>query len=150
MSEPLCTWTEVLRPEWIDYNGHLSEPYYVLVLGHATDEVMATVGLGPEYREATGASLFTVEAHVRYLDQVSGSPQLEVRSWAIGAAPKLLWIWHELWVDGTLRATEEILGVHVDREGASAPFPDDVRARIGAALVPPGPDASRSIRVRSA
>ncbi len=72
-----------------------------------------------------------------------------MRSWAIGATAKLLWIWHELWVDGTLRATEEILGVHVDASASSAPFPDDVRARIDASLVPPGPDASRSIRVRS-
>ena len=40
-----------MREEWIDYNGHLSEPYYVLVLGHATDEVMDSVGLGPDYRE---------------------------------------------------------------------------------------------------
>ena len=149
MPDPIV-WREPVQDDWIDYNGHLSEPYYVLVLGHATDEVMATVGLGPEYREATGASLFTVEAHVRYLDQVSGSDELEVRSWAIGATSKLLWIWHELWVAGTLRATEEILGVHVDGNAASAPFPDDVRARIDAALVPPGPDASRSIRVRSA
>src|SRR3712207_9006428 len=31
---------------------------------------------------------------------------------------KLLWIWHELWVEGRLRATEELLGVHV-RGGAS-------------------------------
>lgn len=150
MTEPLCTWTEKVRPEWIDYNGHLSEAYYVLVLGHATDEVIATVGLGPKYRESTGASLFTVEAHVRYLDQVSGSEQLEVRSWAIGATSKLLWIWHELWVAGTLRATEEVLGVHVNGDAASSPFPDPVRARIDAALVPPGPDASRAIRVRGA
>lgn len=148
MSDPLCTWTEEVLAEWIDYNGHLSEPYYVLVLGHATDEVMARVGLGPEYREATGASLFTVEAHVRYLDQVGGSEQLEVRSWMIGATSKLLWIWHELWVAGTLRATEEILGVHVSGAAVSAPFPDDVRARIDAGLVPPGPDASRAIRLR--
>jgi acyl-CoA thioester hydrolase len=132
--------------EWIDYNGHLSEAYYVLVLGHATDEVMATVGLGPDYREATGASLFTVEAHVRYLDQVGPGEQLEVRSWLIGSTSKLLWVWHELWAAGTLRATEEILGVHVTG-AASSPFPDDVRARIEAALVPPGPEASRAIRV---
>lgn len=149
MSEPLCTWTEPVQDAWIDYNGHLSEAYYVLVLGHATDEVMAAVGLGPDYRKATGASLFTVEAHIRYLDQVSRSEQLEVRSWAIGATTKLLWIWHELWVGGTLRATEEILGVHVDGDASSAAFPEDVRARIDAALAPPGPDASRSIRVRS-
>ena len=71
------------------------------------------VGLGPAYREANEASLYTVEAHVRYLDEVSAGSDLEVRSSVIGATGKLLWIWHELWVDDRLRATEEILGVHV-------------------------------------
>ena len=146
MTEPVV-WTEPVLDEWIDYNGHLSEPYYVLVLGHATDEVMDTVGLGPAYRERTGASLFTVEAHVRYLDQVGPGEQLEARSWVIGSTAKLLWIWHELRVDGSLRATEEILGMHVDTTvGRSSPFPADVRARIDASLVPPGPSASRAIR----
>lgn len=151
MGEPLSTWTEDVREEWIDYNGHLSEAYYVLVLGHATDELMVTVGLGPAYREDTGASLFTIEAHVRYLRSVGPGERLEVRSWVIGSTPKLLWIWHELWAAATLRATEEILGVHVDGRapgGASAVrFPDEVRARIEAALVPPGPEASQAIRL---
>jgi hypothetical protein len=42
--------------------------------------------------------------------------------------------------------------VHVDAQPtgdtAAAPFPDDVRTRIEASLVPPGPDASRAIRLR--
>src|SRR3954449_12978164 len=121
--EPVV-WREPVLDEWIDYNGHLSEPYYVLVLGHATDEVMDTIGLGPAYRESTGASLYTVEAHVRYLDQVGPGALLEARSWVIGATGKLLWIWHELWADGKLRATEEVLGVHV-AGGRAAPFPDE-------------------------
>ncbi len=75
--EPVV-WREPVLDEWIDYNGHLSEPYYVLVLGHATDAVMDAVGLGPEYRAAHAASLFTVEAHVRYLDQVAAGVDLEV------------------------------------------------------------------------
>ena len=113
-------WREPVQDAWIDYNGHLSEAYYVLVLGHATDAVMDAVGLGPEYRSANDASLYTVEAHIRYLDEVSAGHELEVRSSIIGVAPKLLWIWHELWADGRLRATEEILGVHVSG-GSSSP-----------------------------
>ena len=124
----VSTWREPVQDAWIDYNGHLSEPYYVLVLGHATDAVMDAVGLGPDYRSATGASLYTVEAHIRYLDEVSAGADLEARSWIIGVAPKLLWIWHELWAEGRLRATEEILGVHVVA-GSSAPMPEDVAAR---------------------
>jgi acyl-CoA thioester hydrolase len=139
-------WKEPVQDAWIDYNGHLSEPSYVLVVGHATDEVMDSVGLGPAYREANDASLYTVEAHVRYLDEVSAGSALEVRSRIIGATAKLLWIWHEMWVDGRRRATEEVLGVHVVGRG-SAPFPDDVAARARAACVEPPAEARGQIQV---
>jgi acyl-CoA thioester hydrolase len=137
-------WREPVQDAWIDYNGHLSEAYYVLVLGHATDAMMDAVGLNAEYRSANGASLYTVEAHIRYLDEVTAGTDLEVRSSIIGVTPKLLWIWHELWADGRLRATEEVLGVHVVA-GASAPLPADVAARVGNACVAPPPEAGRRI-----
>ena len=140
-------WREPVQDAWIDYNGHLSEPYYVLVFGHATDAVMDAVGLGPEYREATDSSLYTVEAHVRYLAEVAAGRDLEVRSEVIGATGKLLWIWHELWVEDRLRATEEVLGVHVTA-GASAPFPDAVAEAARAAVVEPPEHASGQIRLR--
>lgn len=143
MGDPVV-WREPVLDEWIDYNGHLSEPYYVLVMGHATDAVMDSVGLGPAYRSVTGSSLFTVEAHIRYLDQVGPGLDLEVRSSVIGSTAKLMWIWHELWGAGTLRATEEILGVHVTGS-RSAPFPDDIAARIGEALRGPPVEAGRAI-----
>ena len=139
---------EPVLDEWIDYNGHLSEPYYVLVLGHATDAVMDAIGIDEQFRADNDASLFTVEAHVRYLDQVGPGTDLETRSEVIGATGKLLWIWHELYAEGRLRATEEILGVYVDTaSGRSAPFPDEVAARIRALQVDPPEHAGRSIRV---
>ena len=137
-------WSEPVQDAWIDYNGHLSEAYYVLVLGHATDAVMDAVGLGHDYRSRNDASLYTVEAHIRYLDEVTAEAELEVRSSIIGVAPKLLWIWHELWAEGRLRATEEILGVHV-RGGSSSPLPDDVVARAQDVCVEPPPEAGRRI-----
>ena len=138
-------WEEDVRPEWIDYNGHLSEGYYVVVFGHASDAAMVALGMTPEYLVETATSLFSVEAHVRYLDEVSAGSDLEVRSSVIGATSKLLWIWHELWADGRLRATEEILGVHVT-SGSSAPLPDDVAERARALLVDPPEEASGQIR----
>jgi acyl-CoA thioester hydrolase len=143
-TEPLV-WREPVQDAWIDYNGHLSEPYYVLVFGHATDAVMELVGLGQAPREAHDASLYTVEAHVRYVDEVPAGSELEVRSSVIGVTDKLLWIWHELWVDGRQRATEEVLGVHVVG-GRAAPFPTDVESRARAARVEPPPEAGRAIR----
>jgi acyl-CoA thioester hydrolase len=150
VTEPVV-WREPVQSAWIDYNGHLSEPYYVLAFGHATDAVMDHVGLGPEHRASTGTSLFTVEAHVRYLDQVPPDVDLEVRSWVVGATTKLLRIWHELWVEETLRATEEILGVHVDTgSGRSTPFPDAVAGLVAAAEVPAPAGAGRAISLRAA
>ena len=137
-------WQEPVQDAWIDYNGHLSEAYYVLVLGHATDAVMEAVGLGAEYRSANDASLYTVEAHIRYLEEVSGGSDLEVRSSIIGVTAKLMWIWHELWTEGRLRATEEVLGVHV-RDGSSAPLPAGVATRAREVCVTPPEQASGRI-----
>jgi acyl-CoA thioester hydrolase len=142
----VAVWRESVREEWIDYNGHLSEAYYVLVFGHATDAVMAAVGLGAEHRTAAGASLYTVEAHVRYLAEVSRGADLEVRSSVIGSTDKLLWVWHEMWAGNRLRATEEILGVHVV-DGRSAPFPAAVATRIAAVSKPPGERAGGRIQL---
>jgi acyl-CoA thioester hydrolase len=137
---------EDVRPEWIDYNGHLSEGYYVVVFGFATDAVMPRFGMTPEYLVETGTSLYSLEAHVRYLDQVPPGARLEVRSSIIGVTAKLLWLWHEMWCEGRLRATEEVLMVHVDsRAGRSSPFPDALRTRLEALVVPPPEHASRRI-----
>ena len=152
MAEPTTapiTWAEDVRPEWIDYNGHLSEPFYVLVFGHGTDAVMAAIGMTQAYLTDTGTSLYTVEAHVRYLDQVPTDSRLEVRSSVIGLTGKLLWLWHDMWCEGRLRATEEVLAVHVDsRAGRATPLPDQLRARAEALLVPPPEHASRRIALR--
>ena len=82
---------------------------------------------------------------MRYLDEVPGDSELEVRSEVVGATGKLLWIWHELWVDDRLRATEEILGVHVVG-GSTTPFPDEVVTRIAALRVDPPEGAGGRIR----
>ncbi len=139
-----------VREEWIDYNGHLSEAYYVLVFGFATDQVMERIGLGPEQRAEAGSSLYTVEAHVRYLQEVARGAELEVRTAVAGHAAKKLHLAHEMHVDGELVATEEILALHVAGDPArSAPFPETVADRIAlAAASTDAPDwTGRAIRV---
>ena len=116
----------------------------MLVFGHATDMVMDAVGLDEGYRAAHDASLYTVEAHVRYLARCRPGRELEVRSSVIGATGKLLRIWHELWVEERLRATEEVLGVHVVA-GRSAGFPEAVAARVAPLLTAPPDEAGRAI-----
>jgi acyl-CoA thioester hydrolase len=64
----------------------------------------------------------------------------------IGVTAKLLWLWHEMFSAGRLRATEEVLAVHVDAgAGRSSPFPEELRQRLEAMRVPAPEHASRRI-----
>ncbi|MFA3876367.1 thioesterase family protein [Streptomyces sp. MMCC 100] len=145
-----------VRPEWIDYNGHMSEAFYVLVFGHATDALMIEAGLDSGYRESTGCSLYTVESHIRYLRDVPEAAHLAVRTRVLGAAARKARFVHEMYVvsepesepapDAVPVATTELLAVHVDRQaGRATEFPGPVRRRF-AQLTEPAPDwAGRSI-----
>lgn len=136
--------------DWIDYNDHLSEAFYVLVFGYATDAVMDRIGLGPERRAATGTSLYTVEAHIRYLHEVSLGAELRVATTIVGAGSRKLHLAHEMSVAGGLVATEEILALHVGGSPAAVvPFPPEVAGLIDAYTTDgePAPDwVGRSIR----
>ncbi|WP_326688697.1 thioesterase family protein [Streptomyces sp. NBC_01795] len=97
MSGRLPDFHQRVRAEWIDYNGHMSEAFYVLVFGHATDALMDAVGLGPGYREESGCSLYTVEAHVRYLREVEDGTPLTLRTRILGVDAKKLRFAHEMY-----------------------------------------------------
>lgn len=123
--------TEVI-PDWIDYNGHMSEAFYVLIFGFATDQVMDQVGLDEEHRHAHTTSLYTVESHIRYLDEVALGALVEVIPALVSAGPKKMHLAYEMRVAGELVATEEIIAVHVDQtSGTTAEFPASVMERIG-------------------
>ncbi|AXQ58736.1 thioesterase family protein [Streptomyces koyangensis] len=145
-----------VRPEWIDYNGHMSEAYYVLVFGHATDALMTGTGLGPGYRRSTGCSLYTVESHIRFLQDVPDAAHLAIRTRVLGAAARKAHFAHEMYVVGGSEsepapdalpvATTELLAVHVDQRTArAAVFPDTIRHRFTELTEPPPPWAGRSI-----
>ena len=144
----LSTYSTPVREEWIDYNGHLSEAYYVLVFGFATDAAMEALGLGEDYRAATGCSLYTVEAHVRYVQEVNRDAQLEVRTLVAGSAQKKLHLAHEMRVDGEIVATEEILGIHVDQtSGRATVLPEATRASAVEHTVPAPAWVGRSVAI---
>ena len=146
--QTLSTYSTPVREEWIDYNGHLSEAYYVLVFGFATDTAMEALGLGEDYRAATGCSLYTVAAHVRYVQEVNRDAQLEVRTLVAGSAQKKLHLAHEMRVDGEIVATEEILGIHVDQtSGRATVLPEATRASAVEHTVPAPAWVGRSVAI---
>ncbi|WP_025776767.1 3-hydroxyacyl-CoA dehydrogenase NAD-binding domain-containing protein [Brevibacterium sp. VCM10] len=127
----LNTYSTEVAPEWIDYNGHMSEAFYVLVFGFATDQVMDQLGLDAGYRESQKASLYTVESHIRYLDEAALGDRLTVVPHLVSAGDKKLHFAYEMFVGDRLVSTEEIMALHVDQTtDRVVPFPDTVADRI--------------------
>ena len=89
------------------------------------------LGLDADYRAESKASLYTVESHIRYLDEVALGSQLRVVPSLVGAGEKKLHLAYEMYVDERLVATEEIMALHVDQAADSVvAFPATIAAGI--------------------
>ena len=113
---PLRIWRGAVLSEWIDYNGHMSEGFYGVVFGMASDEYLIRMGFGEHYRASTGGSFYTVETHIVFIDELVLDTALAVDTTVAGADPKRVHLFHELrrTGDGALAATQESMMLHVD------------------------------------
>jgi acyl-CoA thioester hydrolase len=116
MSRPVIEIEAVVRPEWIDSNGHLNLAYYVVVFDHATDAMYTALDIGDDYRVASGFSCFTAETHTVYEREVHLGDRLRVVSWLLAADTKRVHYFHEMFhVDsGERSAVQELMALHID------------------------------------
>lgn len=121
----LITYETPVQADWVDYNGHLRDAFYLLIFSYATDAFMDRIGLDSDNRSASGHSLFTLECHLNYLHEVKLGTPVWVQSQVVGFDRKRLHLYHSLHragFDEALAASEQML-VHVDLAGPrSAPF----------------------------
>jgi acyl-CoA thioester hydrolase len=113
---PWTGWTGSVIEDWIDYNQHMSEGYYGLVFGFATDEYLLRIGFDEAYRDETKGAFYTVETHISFIDELALGTPLHVRTAVIGADAIRLHLFHELVrsTDDVVAATQESLLLHVD------------------------------------
>lgn len=140
--------SEPLQDTWLDAYGHLNEAYYLVPFSNATWKLQDAFGIGTAYFEETGCALYTVETHLRYLDEVRAPADLGIASMILGLDAKKLQIAHVMEVDGRERASFECLMLHYDtRAGKTAPFPDAAFEKMKAAVLDPTPDwAGRAVK----
>ena len=121
----LITYRTEVSPDWVDYNGHLRDAYYLLLFSYATDALMERIGLDADARGQSGHSLFTLEAHINYLHEVRLGTEVWVQTQIVGFDRKRLHLYHSLHREGldqALAASEQML-LHVDLAGPkAAPF----------------------------
>jgi acyl-CoA thioester hydrolase len=123
----------VVRPEWIDFNGHMNVAYYLMAFDQAADGLIEALGLGPDYRARTACSTFVVEAHITYQRELHEGDPFEIRGRLIDFDEKRMRVIqlmsHE--TAGHRVASVEWLMIHVDTKTRRAvPLPADILADL--------------------
>jgi len=134
-SRPLCVLERSVPSAWTDYNGHMNESRYLEASSEATDAFLRLVGVDADY-VAAGGSYFTVETHIRHLDEIRAEEGLRVTVQVLAAAGKKLHLFNRLeHADGRLLATAEHLLLHVDLNTRRSCEPSAAVAEKLAAIV---------------
>ena len=124
---------DVVRPEWIDDNGHLNMGFYVVAFDLATDSWLTHVGLSDEAKARLGVTTFSLESHVTYLREVFEGAPLRFHSRLLGFDRKRIHFFHEMYhaEEGFLAATNELISLHVSRETRrGTPMADELFDRL--------------------
>jgi acyl-CoA thioester hydrolase len=129
---PLALHESTVPADWIDYNGHMTESSYLLLVGNAADALFRYVGIDEAYR-AGGRSLYTAETHLHHLREAALGDRLGVPLQLLDVGPKSLHLFHTVRNEVTREhvATAEQLLVHVDMAtGRVVSMPEDLHGRL--------------------
>ena len=132
LSKPLQLHAARVLPEWVDYNGHMTESRYLQVFGDSSDALFRYIGIDTEYH-AAGLSYYTIETHIMHLREVAAEEPLHVTTQILGCDDKRLHVFHVLHRsrDEARLATAEQMLLHVDtKRGQTCPARADVQARV--------------------
>ena len=129
-SKPVRTMSRAIPLDWVDYNGHMNETRYLQAFSEGTDRFMEIIGCDAEYI-ANGGSYFTVETHIRHLDEVHSGARVYVETQCISAEGKKMHLFNSLYhEDGRLLATGEHMLLHVSLDTRRASPPSEEIAEM--------------------
>lgn len=121
-----------VQPSWVDYNGHMTEYRYSQCFADSADALLRMIGADMQY-VAEGHSYYTVESHLRLLDECKLGDGLYVTAQLLPSDDKKLhsFLWLHRISDDRIVATCEHLMLHVSsQEGKAVPALAQIRARL--------------------
>ncbi|NIF77513.1 thioesterase [Paraburkholderia sp. Cy-641] len=131
----LPSYRATVRAEWVDYNGHMRDAFYMLLFSLAGDELIDLIGLPDSVRKERRRSIYTLEAHLNYLHEIKEGAQVRIDMRLLAHDVKRIHLYLEMFaLDGQraepVAASEQML-LHVDTSGPrSIAFDPDVAARV--------------------
>jgi acyl-CoA thioester hydrolase len=132
---PFAEGRDVVRREWIDYNGHMNVGYYQVVFDLAADVFFDFLGLTQEFRKKHGSTTFALEAHANFLREVKEGAPLRFEARLVDFDAKRIHFYQEMFhaEEGFLAASQESLSSHVSMATRrTAPFPEELLGRLAA------------------
>lgn len=132
---PLSFERQNVASEWVDFNGHMNVAYYVVAFDRCVDDMYNRLGIGPAQMVETNCSVFTLEAHINYLQEVVEGDPLKVEGRLMDYDQKRVHAYFEMFhgADGHIVAAMEQIGLHVDMQVRKpASFSEAAMSSLGA------------------
>ena len=103
-----------ITADWADYNGHTNDSRYMQLSSEALDVFFRSIGFSNDYL-ATGRSFYTLESHIRYINESKVGDEIVVTAQVLLLDEKKVHL-HSVMsqTNGTVVATAEHIYLHVD------------------------------------
>lgn len=111
--------------DWIDYNGHMNDAYYVVAFSKAIDAFMLHIGLNEDFRTKHSVSIYTLQSMVTYLQEVAEAEPIVITGQLLESDTKKLRLFMTMYHGESHDelATMETLLLHMDMQvHRAAPF----------------------------
>jgi len=128
---PLEIYRATVRPEWIDYNGHMNVAYYLMAADHAMDTFGTRIGIGESYVKVTNKSTFALDTRIIYLRELTQGAPIRITAQLVAYDAKRIHVCLQLLHGeaGWISALSEWVLVHVDLGARrSEPMPEKTLA----------------------
>jgi len=132
---PFAAARAIVRPEWIDYNGHMNVGYFSVVFDVAADAFLEFLGFTQAFRSQYGSTTFALEQHLNFLREVNEGDTLRFEARLLDFDAKRFHFYQEMFRVGDDRpaASCEGLSAHVSTTTRrTAPMPQALLERLAA------------------
>jgi acyl-CoA thioester hydrolase len=120
------TYRGKVYPNQLDHMGHMNVQWYTAKFDEATWHLLSHIGINNRYIRENERGMAALEQKISYKAEVMSGDLLVVKSEVLEVSDKTVRFKHHMFnvETGTLSATSELLGVHLDKKiRKSTPLP---------------------------
>ena len=148
----------VVKPEWIDHNGHMNVAFYLMAFDEAVGDLFEFIGLTRSYKREYNCATFVGDFHIHYAQELLEGDPIRITHQLVGCDPKRIHLCQAMYHadKGYLAARSELISLHIDMSVRRvAPMKEHVFERINALyeahkVLPEPPNKSRTIQLKRA